>query len=184
MNAVIRNETSYMYDVFADDLGPFLRRAREDLKDVDFDTIVGRGLSGALIIPTLARYLGKHWAIVRKKGDGSHDGRAVVGRLGKRWLFVDDFIDSGETQEACQHAITKLAKDWRSRVIYVGSYEYSHGDLTLARTASKATMQSEPETTTPEPMALTPRTWNVPEAMAPWPSGDEAIKYLLKGVAL
>lgn len=71
-------------------------RVRDRLGDLEYDTIVGTGLSGALVVPTLARELDKHWAIVRKE-DGSHSDNMIEGAVGRRWLFVDDFVDSGAT---------------------------------------------------------------------------------------
>jgi orotate phosphoribosyltransferase len=69
------------------------------LKNEQYDTLVGTGLSGALVVPTLARALGRHWMIVRKPNDGAHGAWAglAVGNIGARWVFVDDQIDSGAT---------------------------------------------------------------------------------------
>lgn len=72
---------------------------------IDHDTLVGTGLSGALVVPWLARSVGKSWLLVRKEGDYSHSAHQVEGSIGKRWLFVDDFIDSGETFGRCIDAI-------------------------------------------------------------------------------
>lgn len=63
----------------------------------DFDTLVGVGVSGAVIVPTLARLLGVHFAIVRKDNDGTHGWHKVEGMVGEKWLFVDDLVSSGGT---------------------------------------------------------------------------------------
>lgn len=67
------------------------------LKNIDYDTLIGTGLSGSLVIPTLAYWLDKHYAIIRKPGDGSHAYKGFEGHIGKRWIFVDDFIATSGT---------------------------------------------------------------------------------------
>lgn len=72
--------------------------ARE--QGIKFDTIVGRGSSGMLIVPIVARILRKKWLIVRKHEEvqSSHDSSCKwMGELGKRWIFLDDFSSSGQT---------------------------------------------------------------------------------------
>jgi orotate phosphoribosyltransferase len=94
------------------------------LEKIQFDTLVGTGLSGALVVPTLARALGRHWMIIRKEDDRSHalaqgNGRAV-GTIGKKWIFVDDLICSGTTRESVKEAIKALDVGAE----YVGTYVY------------------------------------------------------------
>lgn len=90
--------TNYM-DSALFDLPTVIERARADLADVDFDTIVGTGFSGGIVIPTLALALGKSFVLIRKEDDDSHHGGGrLLGRLGERWLFVDDFVSSGRTR--------------------------------------------------------------------------------------
>lgn len=105
-----------------------LSAAIEDLEGVHFDTMVGVGLSGALVVPRLARDLGKHWAIVRKPGDSKHARYLVEGTIGSDWLFVDDCMESGETwvlvqEQMLQHIDTHC--DERFTTQYVGTYTYS-----------------------------------------------------------
>jgi hypothetical protein len=64
-----------------------------------FDTIVGTGLSGAVIVPHVGRALGINWALARKPGDGTHSSNKVEGQLGERWIFLDDIICSGATRQ-------------------------------------------------------------------------------------
>jgi hypothetical protein len=76
-----------------------LRRSAAE-QGIEFDTIVGRGSSGMLIVPVVARILGKRWFIVRKDAEvrSSHDSSCKwMGDLGKRWIFLDDFCASGAT---------------------------------------------------------------------------------------
>lgn len=111
-NALIFDPT-YFTQALQPDLNQFVASARRTLRDIDYDTMVGRGLSGALAVPTLARALHKDFFIVRVN-PSAHDRSPGVGRLGKRWLFVDDFISSGITfnctREGVEEALNMYAR--------------------------------------------------------------------------
>lgn len=124
---------SYSREAFDDDLGTIIKYATNRLEKVNYDTMIGTGLSGALVVPTLARALDKHWAIIRKEGDGSHGSSAgFEGRIGDRWIFVDDFVVSGGTRERVIQAVTDIARREGPRQLdqydedpfYVGEYMY------------------------------------------------------------
>jgi len=86
------------------------------LKDVDFDTMVGMGLSGSLAIPTLAYAMNKKFAVIRKDVP-SHANKGFEGSIGYKWIFVDDFISSGHTLRTVV-----------SKVLAIGEqYSTSHG---------------------------------------------------------
>src|SRR4051812_16554608 len=85
----------YLGEAFSDP-SVLIEEAKRTIKG-KYDTLVGTGLSGSLVIPLLARGLDCDWLIVRKENDGSHSTKPAEGRLGRRWLFVDDFIASGAT---------------------------------------------------------------------------------------
>jgi orotate phosphoribosyltransferase len=89
-----------------------------------FDTLVGTGLSGGLIVPVLARELDKMFVLVRKDGDDSHHGGGkLLGRLGPRWLFVDDFCSSGFTRDRVTAKINEGGRGaWTRKV---GEYYYT-----------------------------------------------------------
>lgn len=98
-----------------------------------FDTLVGTGLSGALVVPPLARALRKRYLVVRKPDDKSnHSSYPAEGDLGKRWLFVDDLIASGSTFHNCIDTVSKLTGDFFShrehKTQLVGAFLYG-GDL-------------------------------------------------------
>ena len=77
---------------------PYIKEGLANFAEFDeCDTLVGRGLSGALVVPYVARALGLRWAIARKEGDGSHSSECIEGMIGRRWVFVDDLISSGNT---------------------------------------------------------------------------------------
>lgn len=115
-----------------------VRQARKHLNPDRFDTLVGRGISGALVVPILAHALKKNFVIVRKPDDGSHSEFGIEGTLGSRWIFVDDLIDSGATFRATKVAINEMAEngdswDWRIgrwskfKTKFVGAYLYNGG---------------------------------------------------------
>jgi len=117
MGSVAQFETGYM-DLAWQDPEYVVSRARKVLADVDFDTVVGTGLSGALVVPMIARALGKEFVLVQKPKDGSHHHGSMVGRLGHHFVFVDDFVSSGATRERVLTAI-KEAID--------GRWDYANG---------------------------------------------------------
>lgn len=124
MANTMRFHSSYMSRAFAniDDIAATMRQQllRHGVK---YDTLVGTGLSGSLVVPTLARAFNVHWAIVRKN-DGSHSGNSFEGEIGQRWLFVDDFIDSGATANRVKDIIAVTARQNGHTTEYVGTYEY------------------------------------------------------------
>lgn len=122
--------TGYM-DCAVDDLSAICEQARIDLArtGVDFDTIVGTGFSGGIVIPMLATLLGKKWVLIRKEGDDSHHGPGrLLGHLGERWLFVDDFVSTGRTYRRVVKKINEASVGhYRGpfRTDHVGAYQYA-----------------------------------------------------------
>lgn len=122
---------SYYFDSALFDLAGVIEQAKADLEGVDFDTIVGTGFSGSVVIPALALAMGKEFVLIRKENDDSHHGGGrMIGQLGERWIFVDDFISSGRTRE---RVIRKVANSRVGRrkigstgVVMVGQYMYQH----------------------------------------------------------
>lgn len=107
-------------------LSGVIKQAQEDLKNVDFDTVVGTGFSGAVVVPALALAMGKKFVLVRKENDDSHHGKGrLLGELGERWIFVDDFVASGDTRA---RVIKKIAESPRNpgdpEVELIGEYLY------------------------------------------------------------
>lgn len=120
--------TPYMALAFEPGLGGIIEIAERELRGVNFDTFVGRGLSGALVVPTLAQAFGKFFAVVRKPGESTHSSYPIAGSLGKRWVFVDDFVSSGQTRMEVMRVIRSLEDPpylWASD--YVGTLAYQHG---------------------------------------------------------
>lgn len=125
-----RFTTGYM-DKALFDLEAVIRQARKDLRDINFDTIVGTGFSGGVVIPTLARSLKVKFALLRKETDDSHHGSGrLLGEIGRRWIFVDDFCSSGNTRRRVLEKVAAglILNDGTST--YCGDYYYSNFDPT------------------------------------------------------
>lgn len=150
MQTSITTRAGYMDEAFEPDLSTLVEKFIDTAGHLKFDTLIGTGLSGTLVVPHIARALGLKWAIVRKD-DGAHSSNPFEGELGQRWLFVDDFVSSGATLQRVQDKILafvdkhntqidtriRFAKDWndvaeikaleekRFFTQYVGTYQYS-----------------------------------------------------------
>lgn len=128
--------TGYM-DRAVTNLRGVIDEARHDLLGVDFDTIVGTGFSGGLVIPALALELGVKFVLVRKESDDSHHGPGrLVGDLGERWIFVDDFTSSGATRRRVVEKVGEaVAGHWQGPfdTTYVGDYYYANYGTTRPR---------------------------------------------------
>lgn len=100
---------SNYFDRAVDETAEVVKEARERLKGVKFDTFVATGLSGAVMAPVLARAMRKKFLVLRKPDDlSTHSSTRAVGRLGKRWVFLDDFVSSGATRQRVMDQIEEL----------------------------------------------------------------------------
>jgi orotate phosphoribosyltransferase len=105
--------------------------AKSLLADVDYDMIIGTGLSGGLVIPKLADALGVDWGIVRKEEEESHRERRVEGtRFGRKWVFVDDFVASGATRRRVKAEVQRYCRDRGITTEYAGTYSYRNSRFT------------------------------------------------------
>jgi adenine/guanine phosphoribosyltransferase-like PRPP-binding protein len=121
--AVISSHASYLSNLFEDPAGT-VARFRAKVRHVDFDTLVGTGLSGALAAQLLAQSVSCHFAVVRKSGESTHSNNTVEGVIGKRWLFVDDLVASGETRSRVKAAMQSFCDEHGFESVYVGDYLY------------------------------------------------------------
>ena len=120
---------SYYFDEAILDLPHVIKTGRKALKDIDFDTIVGTGFSGGIVIPALAMSMDKKFVLIRKEDDDSHHGGGkLVGQLGERWIFVDDFVSSGRTRTRVVAKIAEAVADEVRPITttFVGQYMYQN----------------------------------------------------------
>lgn len=116
--------TYYMDDALFN-LGDVIDTAKKRLADVEFDTLVGTGFSGGVVIPALALAMGKKFVLIRKETDDSHHGKGrLLGMLGARWVFVDDFVSSGSTRKKVIEKIAQATKDSSAVTTMAGQYMY------------------------------------------------------------
>ena len=95
---------------------------------LEFDSIAFRGMSGALLAPTVASLLEKPLLLVRKGKTSRHSKRSVEGYIGKgcSYIIIDDFIFSGETVKEIQQEINDECDDTECVGIFL--YNYSWGN--------------------------------------------------------
>lgn len=106
--------------------------AREELESVDYGGFIGTGLSGCLVIPTLAHLFGKRFAILRKADENTHSYYPLEHNLEQadRLLFLDDFVASGATKHTIDTAIRDHNQRYGRDLSIIGEYLYVHGIVT------------------------------------------------------
>ncbi len=117
-------KTWYM-DTALFNLAEVIEEGKKKLADVEFDTLVGTGFSGGVVIPALALALGKKFVLIRKETDDSHHGKGrLLGEMGEKWIFVDDFVSSGKTRRRVIDKIDEAVADTGIEAECVGEYMY------------------------------------------------------------
>jgi orotate phosphoribosyltransferase-like protein len=119
----LNTTASYLRPIW-DRCDELIATAKSKTDDVLFDTLIGTGVSGSIIVPLLAKELGCFWAIVRKPNDGSHSGCDIEGDLGERWIFVDDLVNTGATVERTRSQIAGWTERFNWETEYGGAYLY------------------------------------------------------------
>lgn len=131
---VHRTHASYLEQMWRDPgkvVATFLAKLRE--YPLEIDTLIGRGISGALSAQLIATATGLNYAVVRKEGESAHSYRRVEGRVGRRWLFVDDLIDTGETLKATVTAVNTLSNTEGWKTSLQGAFLYNAGSLRIGQ---------------------------------------------------
>lgn len=123
MSKVTTTVSSYLRTAYDEEsLLDAFNRAFENADFPKYDTMIGTGLSGALVVPVMAKYFDKNWAIVRKPSDSNHAEYNIEGSIGPSWIFVDDFISSGATLVRVFEAMEAHIEQYASLIERYGSY--------------------------------------------------------------
>lgn len=103
------------------------------VQKIEFDSMVGIGLSGLLVLPILARHFDVPFMALRKPNVESHDsyygtGQYGRGTIGKRWILVDDFVSTGSTMRKAQQRIADgiAESGFKFETEFVGTYCYGN----------------------------------------------------------
>lgn len=84
----------------------FGKRIEQLKSETRFQALVGKGLSSIPLVSALSVAYGIKMVIVRSPGERPHNSPRYVGSTGfKRYLFVDDFVDSGKTLRVVKETI-------------------------------------------------------------------------------
>ena len=103
-------------------------QASELLESHDFDTVVATGVSGTIALPMVAFAHNVNMLVVRKSQENCHSWLDCEGVLGSKWMFVDDFIHTGDTFRRVHDAVTRLAQKYERETEFVGAYLYAEFD--------------------------------------------------------
>ena len=83
-------------------------RVVKELRDVDFDALAVRGVSGLILAPIVAYLLDKYVIVVRKPSVNSHASESVESPItAGKYVIFDDFVSSGATARAIKEEIDK-----------------------------------------------------------------------------
>lgn len=98
-----------------------LQEAEEQLKDLDYDSIVVRGLSGTIMGSCLAHRLKKNLVVVRK-GEECHGYSLEYNDFPKKYIILDDLVSSGDTIRSIKDRMDRILDSISSRCM--GIYLY------------------------------------------------------------
>lgn len=119
---------SYSASAFADSSDELIKNAEMQLigQGIDFDSMVGIGNSGLLVLPILARHFGVPFFAARKPGILSHNSRQPRGdgKIGRKWILVDDVKVTGGTINYVTSTINFLSTTNYFSTEYKGTYLY------------------------------------------------------------
>jgi hypothetical protein len=120
---------SYSRPAYASDVSELLINAETQLHgfNVQFDSMVGIGLSGLLVLPLLARHFDVPFFACRKGEESHHNSNLPEGggRIGKRWLMIDDGKVTGATIAKVRTIVDTVAERFAFSTEYVGCYSYN-----------------------------------------------------------
>ena len=110
------NHASYLDAIFkrkAQDKA--IRQMKALIKDIEFDGFVVTGVSGITMGSIMARICKKNLMIIRKEEDNdNHSFYNIENYIpGKRYIFLDDLVASGNTFKRVKREICNLHKLWK-----------------------------------------------------------------------
>jgi phosphoribosylpyrophosphate synthetase len=108
-----------------------IKNAHAVLSQIDLRgcTLVGTGLSGALLLCLIADKCGCACTIVRKKESQTHSKLTVEGEVDfDRFIILDDLIDSGNTVGQIQESLRSINPNatLEGIILYNDSFDYLH----------------------------------------------------------
>lgn len=107
-------QSSYLKNVFVTEYRRLIIKYLIDNihnSKIEFDSIVFRGMSGALLVPEISSLINKPMILVRKDDD-SHSSHKVEGyAYPKNFIIIDDLIYSGAT---VRHVIDEMEERFPS----------------------------------------------------------------------
>lgn len=119
---------SYCKTAFAPSADELINNAEMQLvgQNIDFDSMVGIGNSGLLVMPLLARHFNVPFFAMRKPGILHHNSRQPIGDgiIGKRWILVDDVTVTGGTMTYVSRKVRHLAQENNFYTQCAGTYLY------------------------------------------------------------
>lgn len=122
---ILRKGQNITEEAWDDEKKEWFMRKIGRQRPIEFDTLVGTGLSGTLLLPMIADRLKVNYLAIRKANDGSHSDGKHQGRLGKKWLFFDDFCASGDTLRRVYGAVERICNSYDHKTEFVGGYLYA-----------------------------------------------------------
>lgn len=124
----------YLNEVVCSNRGEICRAAtimaKKLHREYHFGSIAVTGWSGALVGPEVASILELPLTIIRKEGESNHVQVQVEGAIGgytyiqSKWhraLFVDDFMQTGETWRRCEKELARYKTEMVGVLLYLGS---------------------------------------------------------------
>jgi len=119
---------SYCKTAFARSADQLIANAEMQLlgQGIDFDSMVGIGNSGLLVMPILARHFDVPFFAMRKPGILHHNSKNTDGDgiIGRKWILVDDVKVTGSTIRYANQVIRKLTEERNFTTTYIGTYFY------------------------------------------------------------
>lgn len=110
-NPYPRRHSGYLRNVFSPRANDIIDEVIEKIRATGMltytDAFAGCGMSGIIVASKLAYATKRELIAVRKANVSSHASEKVEGVIGSNYVFVDDFVASGNTLRHTIHSIQK-----------------------------------------------------------------------------